>query len=341
MKITENAMNVMAAMAFKGVGRGWVAKNLEVSRTPCEIVALLNLRSRVGEKVTIEGSLDRRGEGGGKVTIEEFEREKAKINAMLAESSDSIDGVVALGDDEFPAYRGIVRRIGEKPAFLFYRGDLSLLGEESRNVAVIGERNPDAETMADERSLVAELVDRGAVIVSGLALGCDTVAHRQALASSGRTIAILPSPLSDVVPAGNRDLAREIAACGGLLISEYLTAAGSKKAFNGRYQERDRLQAMYSNAVVLCASYAKNGDGKDSGARLAMGYAKEYGIPRVAMFDRARHGGNPKYGLNQALAEEDPDVFVVDQKSRSLAAEKILRMRPKAGSCGPVQQSLI
>lgn len=88
------------------------------------------------------------------------------------------------------------------------------------------------------------MVASGAVIVSSLALGCDSIAHQQAIASKGKTIAILPGPLNDIMPAKNKNLAEDIVSNGGLLISEYLTASKSKMELNGRYQERDRLQAL-------------------------------------------------------------------------------------------------
>lgn len=202
-----------------------------------------------------------------------------------------IDGVVALGDDDFSPHRGVVKD-SEKPIFIFYRGNLSLLTAESKNIAVIGLLNPDQEIEAVEREFVAKLVENGAVIVSGLALGCDTIAHRKALDSKGRTLAILPGPLNDVLPAKNRGLAEEITKNDGLLISEYLTSAKSKMEMSGRYQERDRLQALYSNSIVLTASYAINDIGNDSGSRLAMGYAKNYSIPRVVIYDKENDSHN-------------------------------------------------
>lgn len=95
-----------------------------------------------------------------------------------------IDGVVAIGDDDFPAHRGSVKN-AERPIFLFYKGDLSLLSAKSKNIAVIGLLNPTQEIETIERKLVSGLVENGAVIVSGLALGCDSIAHLQTYAWAG------------------------------------------------------------------------------------------------------------------------------------------------------------
>lgn len=324
MKYTENAINVMAARTFKGIGKAWITKNLPRPKKESEIVKLLNDSPKVG----------------GQITVDEFNRKKSLLKELLTKSEGAIDGVVALGDDDFPPHRGVVKD-SEKPIFLFYRGDLTLLASNSNSVAVIGLLNPDEEIEAAERDLVAALVNSGAVIVSGLALGCDTVAHRQALESRGRTVAILPSPLSEVIPAKNRELAEKIVKNDGLLISEYLTSAKSKMELSGRYQERDRLQALYSNSIVLSASYAKNDVGNDSGSRLAMGYANNYSIPRVVIYDRESDINNPRYDLNRQIIGEDSSVLVVDRNNRSSIVSEIMSLKPQMVEAQPVQQRMI
>lgn len=324
MKLTENAINVMATRIYKGIGRAWIIKNLSAPKSDVEIVRLLNGSSNIGDQVTID----------------DFNRKKSMLRRILANSIGSVDGVVALGDKDFPLHRGVVKN-SEKPIFLFYRGDLTLLTEKSNNVAVIGLLNPDQQIEAVEREIVAGLVQNGAVIVSGLALGCDSIAHRQALDSKGRTMAILPGPLNDVMPAKNRGLAEEIVKSGGLLISEYLTVAKSKMELSGRYQERDRLQALFSDSIVLSASYAKNNMGNDSGSRLAMGYAKDYLIPRVVIYDEEKDADNPMYDLNRQIISEGLDVIVVNSQNKSSVLGDILRLKPVITDKRSVQQSMI
>ena len=157
----------------------------------------------------------------------------------------------------------------------------------------------------------------------------------------GRTIAILPGPLNDILPAKNRSLAEEIVEKNGLLISEYLTSAKSKSELIGRYQERDRLQALYSNSIVLAASYAKNDVGNDSGSRLAMGYAKDYSIPRIVIYDKEKDLDNPKYDLNRQILDEDPNVFMVSRHNRSSIIGDILLLTPKTTENHSIQHSLI
>ena len=233
MRYSENAINIMAARIYKGIGRAWIVKNLSSPKSEEAIVQLLNESNKSDVSVTIE----------------DFNKKKSMLRRILAESADAVDGVVAIGDDDFPPHRGSVKN-SERPIFLFYRGDLSLLSANSKNIAVIGLLNPSEDIVAIERKLVSELAKSGAVIVSGLALGCDSVAHLQTLESNGKTVAILPGPLNDIMPAKNKGLAADIVASGGLLISEYLTAPKSKMELSGRYQERDRLQALFSNLII-------------------------------------------------------------------------------------------
>jgi len=322
MKFTENAINVMAARTFKGIGRAWIVKNLSTPKSEADIVESINK------------SLEKRNE---QITTDKFNKQKSRLKEILADAKGLIDGVVALGDKDFPLHRGDVKN-SEKPIFIFYCGDLSLLAAESKNISVIGLLNPDQEIADVEKLLVARLVEQGAVIVSGLASGCDTIAHRQALDSKGRTVAILPGPLDQVLPAKNRGLAEEIVKKSGLLISEYLTGARSKRELISRYDERDRLQALFSNTILLSASYAKNDMGNDSGSRLAMEYAKNYSIPRVVIYDEGADANNPKFDLNRQIIEEDSETLVANRHNSSVILREIMLLKPKGQL---VQQSMI
>lgn len=324
MKCSENALNIMAARIYKGIGRAWIAKNFPTPKSDIEIVQLLNNRFKTE----------------GEITIENFIRKKEMLRRLLSDSAHAIDGVIALGDDGFPAHRGNVKA-SEKPVFLFYRGDLSLLSKDNNNIAVIGLLNPSRDIEDEERNITSALVDGGAIIVSGLAMGCDSVAHIQALESGGKTVAILPSPLSDVMPAKNRELAQRIVDEGGLLVSEYLTGAKSKRELIGRYQERDRLQALFSNSILLAASYAKNDVGNDSGSRLAMGYAKDYSIPRVVIYDEDRHSNNPMFDLNRQIIRDDDGVVIINNRSIESIVPVILSLKPEVVGRSSIQKSMI
>jgi len=308
MKISDNALNVLTAKTYRGIGRAWIVKNLKGNDSASKIVALLN----VGTKADCP------------ITLVDFENVRNSISESIVTFADYSDGVVAIGDNEFPPYRGNVKN-SDQPVALFYRGDLSLLGRSRRNVAVIGLLTPDKETEIVEGEMVSKLVNCGATIVSGLALGCDTVAHRQALHSKGKTIAVLPSPLYEILPSENRRLAEEIVKNDGLLITEYYDKAKSRMELSGRYQERDRLQALFSDCVILAASYAKNDLGLDSGSRLAMEYASSYSIPRAVVYDPDKDVGDPKYDLNRQLIREQVGIVIINRGNMDCMIGEIMR----------------
>jgi DNA processing protein len=205
------------------------------------------------------------------------------------------------------------------PEFLFYRGNITLLNQENfaRNVAVIGLVNPASEIKDREQRIVAELVSRGANIVSGLASGCDSISHKTCLEHSGKTIAVLPSQINKIVPADNTALAEEIVSRGGLLVSEYFTAPDPWNKYEAlnRFVERDRLQAYFSNAILLIASYRHTKPGesnsypddgikRDSGARHAMEVAKKIGRKRFVMFNEESDGDNEMFDLNKEILRD-------------------------------------
>jgi DNA processing protein len=308
MKYTENALNILVLKSYNGIGNTWIVKNIKGNETINILVNLLNKKNH--EPTTVEEFIHLRN------------NYELKLNDRLA---GSCDGIVAIGDNEFPEFRGFVKE-SERPVFLFYKGDLSLVQKSNRNVSVIGLLNPTIEIESRERAMVSELVEQGVTIVSGLANGCDAIAHHQAIMSNGKTIAILPSPLFSILPARNKNLATEIVQTGGLLLTEYGTDFKNPFELSARYKERDRLQALFCDTIILGASYAKNsaeiwkisGQKLDSGARLAMGYAKSFQIPRAIMYDENIDNENPMFDLNREIIAERTGATIIrssDMKS--------------------------
>ena len=143
------------------------------------------------------------------------------------------------------------------------------------------------------------MVNNNLVVVSGLARGCDTIAHKTCLTRNGKTIAILPTTFDDLYPKENKKLASVIIENGGLVITEYVNKQQNKYEGIRRFIERDRLQAMFSKAVILIASF-RQGQG-DNGSRHAMQKAKEYGKLRYVMFNQKMDLNKEIFGLNQDL----------------------------------------
>lgn len=320
---SDNSLNVLAAKTYKGIGRAWIVKNLEGNETVDTIVSLL----RKGAKDSYH------------ITHGDFKSKKERIRNEILKLEGFMDGVTAIGDENFPPYRGKVKN-GEQPIVIFYRGDINLLSGTNKNIAVIGLLNPDRDAEIIEQDVVSELVKNGATIISGLALGCDSVAHKQALRSNGKTVAILPGPLNNILPATNKELANDIVKKNGLLITEYYDNAKSKIELGGRYQERDRLQALYSDSIILSASYAKNNQGNDSGSRFAMGYVLNYSISRAVIYDSVADANNPKYDLNRQLIKEDKDITIINRNNLASSIKKVMSNMPEMKRNQPTQVGL-
>lgn len=330
MKYTDNALNILTTKSYKGIGNAWIVKNLKGNESVETIVSLLNK--------TIKGE---------QTNEEKFERLKNNFeNKLLGKFDNELcDGIVALGDKDFPKHRGNVKE-SERPIFLYYKGNIDLLSIDNINITVIGLLNPEGDIEGRERKIVAEFVKKGATIVSGLAFGCDSISHLQALDSNGKTVAVLPSPLSSIMPVRNKGLAFQIVEEGGLLVTEYGTDFKSQMELSSRYKERDRLQALFCDTIVLAASYAQNsadrwkmfGQKLDSGARLAMGYAKDYGIPRAVMYDEDIDENNPMFDLNRDLIKEQRDITIITQKNISETVAKTLNKKQNIKSTTTFKQ---
>jgi len=322
MKYSDNALNILTTKSYKGIGNAWIVKNLKGNESVETIVSSLNKSLK-----------------GDKTNEDEFESLKRNFERKLLEKFDneSCDGIVALGDKKFPQYRGNVKE-SERPIFIYYKGDIDLLDINNYNITVIGLLSPEGSIEERERNIVDMFVKSGSTIVSGLAFGCDSIAHQQALDSSGKTVAILPSPLNKIMPAKNKGLAFQIVEEGGLLISEYGTDFKNQMELSSRYKERDRLQALFCDTIVLAASYAQNsadrwgmfGQKLDSGARLAMGFAKNYDIPRAVMYDKSIDENNPMFDLNRDLIKEQQNIAIITQDNLSEIIQKLVQKNQQA-----------
>jgi DNA processing protein len=157
--------------------------------------------------------------------------------------------VIAWNDPVFPA---ALHAIGDMPAVLWYRGTLDAFAAPA--VAVIGSRAASATALETAQRLGDELAASGVTVVSGLARGVDSAAHRGAL-RSGRTIAVLGSGVDRVYPPEHRGLAREIAVS-GLVVSEF---APGMPPLKFHFPLRNRLISGLSRAVVVIEASERSG----------------------------------------------------------------------------------
>lgn len=201
----------------------------------------------------------------------------------------------------------IILKNSEKPFLFTYKGNIELLSNTSNNVAVIGVLCPTPDIEIREQKTVKELIDNNLMVISGLARDCDTIAHKTCLACNRKTIAILPTTFEDLYPKENEKLASVIIENGGLVRTEYVNKPQNKYEGIKRFIERDRLQAMFSKALILIVSF-RQGQG-DSGSRHAMQKAKEYGKLRYVMFNQKTDFDKEIFGLNQDLLNDNAIVL--------------------------------
>ncbi len=173
----------------------------------------------------------------------------AERTLALARKGGIVDfGVRIHGAGEYPRKLRDARYPVE---LLYFLGTWALT--ETPCVSVVGTREPTEEGLRRARRLVSELVGAGYTIVSGLAAGIDTAAHRAALEAGGRTIAVLGTPLSESYPRENADLQRELAER-FLVISQvpfvrYSVQNPSTNRFF--FPERNKTMSALSEATII------------------------------------------------------------------------------------------
>jgi DNA processing protein len=135
-------------------------------------------------------------------------------------------------------------------------------------LAIVGSRKITPYGRGVTESLTAELVSKGVVIVSGLALGTDSIAHQACLDAGGQTIAVIASGPDAIYPAGHTNLAREIVKKGGIVATEY---EKGHKPFAWDFLARNRIIAALSDGVLVTEAAAKSGSLNTANHALELG----------------------------------------------------------------------
>lgn len=163
---------------------------------------------------------------------------------------------------------------GARPVLLYAKGDLSLLQSPASILGIIGTRQPSPEGLAAAHRIAYEEAEKGRVILSGLAYGCDAAAHHGALEATGRTIAVIATGLDRAHPEAHQALQDRIIASGGLVLSEYPLATPVNTY---RLVARDRLQAALSAELLVIEC------GVQSGTMHTVRFAERYRRPIFAL----------------------------------------------------------
>ena len=172
-------------------------------------------------------------------------------------------------DEKYP-YK-LLNTVSEKgkldvPVLVHCLGNLDIL--EKSSLAIIGTRNPNEAGVRAAEFFYSEFASYGVNIISGLAVGCDSIAHEAALSVNGTTTAVLAGGLDNIYPKENRGLADRIINNGGMLISENPVFTQTNK-YN--LVSRDRIQAALGNATLVIQTSINGGTMHAANATLAAG----------------------------------------------------------------------
>jgi DNA processing protein len=182
--------------------------------------------------------------------IREWEREGFRLLTILDE-----------------AYPQNLRAVHDRPPFVFVSG--ALTEQDARSIAVIGARRATREALSTTTTIAEGLVGAGYVVVSGLAAGVDTAAHRAARAAGGRTVAVIGTGLRHAYPPENAALQTQIATEGAVISQFWPETTPSRETFPMRNAV---MSGFALGSVVVEASYR-------SGARLQARLALAHGRP--------------------------------------------------------------
>ena len=196
-------------------------------------------------------------------------------------------------------YPGQLREIPDSPLALFVLGDLSLLSSD-KCIAVVGTRRPTSYGKEVAHSFSSTFAKNGAVVVSGLAYGVDSIAHTATLEENGKTIAVMAGGLDSIYPENHTALARQIVKLGGALVSEYFPGV---KPTQYTFPERNRIISGLSRGVLVVEA------GENSGSLHTVSHALEQG--RELFVVPANINSVASMGSNRILVEM-PDALVTE-----------------------------
>lgn len=148
----------------------------------------------------------------------------------------------------------ILTTIAKPPKSLYFIGKLP--ETRRKTVAIVGSRKPTRYGIEVTERLAGDLARRGVVIVSGLAYGVDSIAHKATLAAGGTTLAVLANGLSYIYPKAHKPLAEDIVTNGGAIISEY---EPDVLARDFQFLERNRLVSGMADAVIITEAAIRSG----------------------------------------------------------------------------------
>jgi DNA processing protein len=151
-------------------------------------------------------------------------------------------------------YPPLLREIYDPPVMLFYKGPLP--NQQKPLAAIVGTRKPSPQGAAQAFDIAKGLGHGGVSVVSGLAMGIDSMAHRGNIEGGAATVAVLGCGVDQIYPSSNRNLARQALETGGVLLSEYPAGTGPRK---WTFPARNRIISGISRGILIVEAPKKSG----------------------------------------------------------------------------------
>jgi len=273
--MAEDIFYWLALSLVPGVGSILIKRLLERFKTPEAV-----FRAPVKELLKIEGL---GGRVAGEIQIGPLERVVKRELSLLKEVGGKI---ITIKDDDYPKR---LKDIYDPPALLYVRGELR--SEDELAIAVVGSRKTSPYGRWFTEKIGQDLARHGITVVSGMARGIDSVAHKGSLQGGGRTIAVLGCGVDVIYPSENRNLFNQIIEQGAVL-SEFPMGSPPE---GGHFPRRNRVISGLSIGVVIVQASAK------SGSLITAGYALEQGREVFAVPGNV--GAEGSRGTNQLIKE--------------------------------------
>lgn len=290
----------LALLSLKGVGPITALKILDrpgLSLNSDDILRELEVHSRRGQSIPSVGR---------------FEDALSQSELLIKQSE--ADGIRTIGftHAEYPTQ---LTDIPNPPPILFVRGSVELLSE-ARAVAIVGTRHPSNYGSQCAFRIAKRMTERDISVVSGLALGVDTEAHKGCLDSEGKTVAVLPGGLDRVSPRSNIKLADQIEKYGGALVSEYPIGVEPRTPY---FVQRNRIQSGLAAAVIVVETKV------DGGTMKTASFAQKQNRFLAVITHPERFDGDQAIQGNKALLAESGDLVIriSDDKDLENLIEKI------------------
>jgi DNA processing protein len=226
-------------------------------------------------------------------------------------------GLITIHDPRYPQR---LREIFDPPLLLFTLGRTELLHAPS--IAVVGTRRPSPYGMAAAERLSGDLARAGLAIISGMARGIDTAAHKAALAEGGDTVAVFGCGIDVLYPADNRKLYQEIAQK-GLLLSEFPMA---EAAYPQNFPIRNRIVSGISWGVLIIEGAQHSGSAIT--AKLAMDQGREVFATPGNITSKMSWGPNLLIKQGAKLVQEWSDV--TNELPASVRRDLVTRAQQRA-----------